>query len=72
MGPHDVEQLLKLHGSDNAGHHLEQDSEPSAISKQRTDILQDVLKSCNEALVSNNGQLEQIADKLANGSRDGN
>ena len=70
MEPREVAELLKLHGSGNAVN-AEESSEPSVVSKQRTDALQGVLKSCNEALVSNNGRLEQIADKLANGSRDG-
>lgn len=71
MKPQEIEQLLQLHGGGETAEDSDDAQETPEATRKRTELLQDVLISCQQALESNGDELQGIAEVLGNGSRDG-
>ena len=66
--PDEIETLLSKYGSNHGGELPAADEE---AQKKRTDLLSEVVKTCRELWESKSEELDQMAEKIGNGSRDG-
>lgn len=71
MTPQDIQDLLQREGSGDAGDDYDETQEAESVVQRRTELLADVLKTCNELRASDTAQLATVAEKLGDGSRDG-
>ncbi|POR32179.1 Uncharacterized protein TPAR_07604 [Tolypocladium paradoxum] len=70
MTPQDIEALLQQHGSSQSQDEYDEASEPAGAREQRTAVLSAVLSACQDAWSSRSDQIDVIAQKLGDGSRD--
>lgn len=71
MTPQDIADLLQREGSGDSNEEYDQTLEAESVVQRRNDLLADVLKTCTELQTSDRAQLEVVAEKLGDGSRDG-
>lgn len=71
MTPQDVADLLQRNGRGESTEEYDETLETESAVQRRTELLADVLKSCQELRASDRVQLEAVAEKLGDGSRDG-
>lgn len=72
MTPQDIADLLQREGSGGQEDDYDETLESESVVQRRTELLADVLKTCAELLRNSDvGQLEVVAEKLGDGSRDG-
>lgn len=71
LSPEEIAALLQREGSGLAPGADEEFSEPEEALKRRAGLLSDVYLSCHRAFYSNTGDIELMAQKLGDGSRDG-
>ncbi|PNY26395.1 Uncharacterized protein TCAP_03676 [Tolypocladium capitatum] len=70
MTPQDIEALLQRHGSGQSQEYDEA-SEPAGAREQRMTLLSPVLGACQDAWSSRSDEIDVMAQKLGDGSRDG-
>ncbi|KND86945.1 hypothetical protein TOPH_08426 [Tolypocladium ophioglossoides CBS 100239] len=70
MTPQDIEALLQQHGSGQSQYEHDEASEPAGAPEQRTALLSPVLSACRDAWSSRSDELDVMAQKLGDGSRD--
>ncbi len=71
MTPQDIADLLQRNGRGESAEEYDETLEAESVVQRRTELLADVLKSCQELRASDRTQLEAVAEKLGDGSRDG-
>lgn len=71
MTPQEVAALLQEYGGGHKQSGLEGSSDPSDIRLKRAELLSNVLAACRDAWSTKSEQLDLIAEKLGDGSRDG-
>lgn len=71
MRPSEIAALLIREGSGRNPEEYDEDAEPPGAREHRTQILVNVLSSCQEAWASGSEELDLMAEKLGDGSRDG-
>ena len=71
MTPQEIEALLQQHGSGQSQDDYDEASEPAGVREQRKALLAPVLNACQDAWSSRSEALEEMAQKLGDGSRDG-
>lgn len=71
MTPQDIEALLRQRGSGQSQDEYDEASEPAGARGQRTALLAPVLSACQDAWSSRSDEIDAIAHKLGDGSRDG-
>lgn len=71
MTPQEVAALLQEYGGGDKQSRLEGSSDPSDIRLKRAGLLSHVLAACRDAWSTKSEQLDLIAEKLGDGSRDG-
>lgn len=71
MTPQEIAALLQQHGSNRKPNDSHEPSEQPDSRLERTELLSDVLASCKDAWSTKSEQLDLIAEKLGDGSRDG-
>ncbi|KFG80183.1 hypothetical protein MANI_013169 [Metarhizium anisopliae] len=70
MTPQEVATLLQEYGGGDKQSGLEGSSDPSDIRLKRAELLSNVLAACRDAWSTKSEQLDLIAEKLGDGSRD--
>ncbi|XWW98423.1 hypothetical protein V2A60_006423 [Cordyceps javanica] len=70
MTPQDIADLLRREGRGDATEEYDATLEEQSAVQRRTELLADVLKTCNELRASDPAQLAEVAEKLGDGSRD--
>lgn len=71
MTPQDIADLLQREGSGGQEDDYDETLESGSVVQRRTELLADVLKTCTELLRhADVDQLEVVAEKLGDGSRD--
>ncbi|KAJ4150371.1 hypothetical protein LMH87_011123 [Akanthomyces muscarius] len=70
MTPQDIADLLQRNGRGESAEEYDETLEAESVVQRRTELLADVLKSCQELRASDRTQLEAVAEKLGDGSRD--
>lgn len=71
MTPREVAVLLQEHGSSRERVEADSASELDSLLQERTDLLAAVLSSCKHLWSTKSEELDSIAEKLGDGSRDG-
>lgn len=71
MTPEEIAALLQREGSGLAPDADEESSGPEEAFRRRVTLLSDVYLTCHRAFYSNTGDIELMAQKLGDGSRDG-
>lgn len=71
MTPQEIAALLQEHGGSRDVEDVDEVTKIDDSHQKRTNLLSDVLATCKEAWTSNSIDIEAIAEKLADGSRDG-
>ncbi|CAM1502396.1 Fc.00g043800.m01.CDS01 [Cosmosporella sp. VM-42] len=70
LTPEEIAALLQREGSGLSPDDYDETTESEETKKRRTGLLSDVHVACRQALYSNTGDMELIAEKLGDGSRD--
>ncbi|KAJ6790141.1 hypothetical protein PWT90_08868 [Aphanocladium album] len=70
MTPDDIANLLQREGSGDSAEEYDETLESESVVQRRTELLAEVLKTCTELQDSDRTQLEVVAEKLGDGSRD--
>jgi hypothetical protein len=71
MSPEDLAALLQKEGSGVSQDAYDEANEPADARQRRTDLLAQVLTTCYQLWESQSTELDFIAQKLGDGSRDG-
>lgn len=71
MNVEDIAALLQREGSALSPDEYDETPQPGGARQRRTELLKNVLDACQEAWNSKSAQIDLIAEKLADGSRDG-
>jgi len=71
MTPEQLEILLQQYGSNVSQDDYDEASEPVGVREDRAARLAPVLRICQEAWASRSDELDLLAQKLGDGSRDG-
>ncbi|PQK16890.1 hypothetical protein BB8028_0007g00900 [Beauveria bassiana] len=70
MTPQEIANLLLREGRGESTEDYDETIEPEYAAQRRTDLLAGVLETCKELRASDQAQLEVVAEKLGDGSRD--
>lgn len=71
MGPEDVAVLLQKEGSGVPQDSYDEANEPADARQKRAGLLSEVLTTCYQLWESQSPELDLVAQKLGDGSRDG-
>ena len=71
MTPQEIEALLQQHGSGQSQDEYDEASETAGAREQRTTLLLPVLSACQDAWSARSDEMDAMAQKLGDGSRDG-
>lgn len=71
MSPEDIAALLHAEGSGLSPDDYDEATQPAGSRERRAELLGPVLSACQQAWFSGSEQIDAIAEKLGDGSRDG-